>query len=78
MPIATITSKGQVTIPKVIRDELGLRQGDRLLFVLEDDGSIRIRPKTIKLTDLIGILKTDKVATLEEIEQAISDGWTGR
>lgn len=42
---ATVTSKGQVTIPKQIRDALGLRVGTELEFVLEDDGTIRVRPK---------------------------------
>jgi antitoxin PrlF len=42
---ATITSKGQVTIPKRIRDELGLDAGTEVEFVLEEDGTIRVRPK---------------------------------
>jgi AbrB family looped-hinge helix DNA binding protein len=42
---ATITSKGQVTIPKRIRDELGLDAGTEVEFVLEKDGTIRVRPK---------------------------------
>jgi len=42
---ATITSKGQVTIPKQIRDELGLTAGTELEFIIGDDGTIRVRPK---------------------------------
>lgn len=42
---ATVTSKGQVTIPKRIRDELDLNAGTELEFVLEEDGTIRVRPK---------------------------------
>ena len=41
---ATVTSKGQVTIPKRIRDELGLSAGTAVEFVLEEDGTIRVRP----------------------------------
>ena len=37
-----ITSKGQVTIPKAVRDRLGLRPGDEIDFV-EDDGVVRVR-----------------------------------
>lgn len=42
---ATVSSKGQVTIPKRIRDKLGIDAGTEVQFVLEDDGTIRVRPK---------------------------------
>ena len=42
---ATLTSKGQVTIPKRIREELGLEAGAEVEFILDDDGSLRVRPK---------------------------------
>lgn len=42
---ATITSKGQVTIPKRIRDELGLTAGTEVEFIVEEDGTIRVQPK---------------------------------
>ena len=42
---ATLTSKGQVTIPKRIREELGLEAGTEVEFILDDDGSLRVRPK---------------------------------
>jgi AbrB family looped-hinge helix DNA binding protein len=41
---ATITSKGQVTIPKRIRDEVGLTAGTEIEFIVEEDGTIRVRP----------------------------------
>ena len=43
--VATLTAKGQVTVPKAVRDALGLRQGDQLSWVLED-GWVRVRPLT--------------------------------
>ena len=52
---ATITSKGQVTIPKEIRDALGLDAGTKVEFVLEDDGSVRVRPKEPPVDRLRGI-----------------------
>jgi antitoxin PrlF len=42
---ATVTAKGQVTVPKAVRDALGLRQGDQLSWIVED-GWVRVRPIT--------------------------------
>ncbi len=56
MPSATLTSKGQVTIPKTVRDELGLREGDRVAFRVLDDGTVVVEPETIDLLDLAGAL----------------------
>ncbi|MCL9812093.1 AbrB/MazE/SpoVT family DNA-binding domain-containing protein [Natranaeroarchaeum aerophilus] len=39
---ATVTSKGQVTIPKAVRERLNLEQGEKILFRFEEDGSVRL------------------------------------
>jgi len=44
----TITVKGQVTIPKNLRDHLGLRAGDQVDFIYADDGSVRLQPVRTK------------------------------
>jgi len=76
MPIATLTSKGQTTIPKEIRDLLGLAPGDKLDFVVEADGRVVLRPATVDLRQLRGLLakKRRKPVTLDEMERAIVAG----
>jgi len=72
MPSATVTSKGQITIPKVVRDELGLREGDRVAFRVLDDGKVIVEPETIDLLDLEGSLKPRrKGVTLDDMDEAI-------
>lgn len=53
---STLTSKGQTTIPKEIRDGLGMRPGDRIRFTLLADGTVIMRAKTRRLLDLAGSL----------------------
>jgi antitoxin PrlF len=72
MPSATITSKGQITIPKAVRDELGLRVGDRVAFRMLDGGQVVVEPETVDLRDLKGILKPRrKGVTVEDMDDAI-------
>jgi AbrB family looped-hinge helix DNA binding protein len=56
MPSATLTSKGQLTLPKAIRDRLRLGAGDRVDFVVEDDGTIVLKPATAHVRELKGFL----------------------
>ena len=57
MPGATtLTSKGQITVPREIRDRLGLKAGDKLTFTLLSDGTVVVRAKTRRLADLAGLL----------------------
>lgn len=56
MANATLTSKGQTTIPREIRDRLGLEAGDKLAFTMLSDGTVVMRAKTRRLADLAGIL----------------------
>jgi antitoxin PrlF len=52
----TMTTKGQVTVPREIRDRLGLKSGDKMTFTMLSDGTIVMRPKTRRLADLSGSL----------------------
>lgn len=56
MPIATLTSKGQVTIPAAVRQRLGLKTGDRVDFALAPDGRVVLTPQRTPFEDLRGIL----------------------
>ena len=74
MPTATVTSKGQVTIPKPVRDRLGVTRGDRIEFVLDEvDGSVRLRPLTRSVRELAGFLRRSgrQPATPEEMDESL-------
>lgn len=53
---ATLTSKGQTTIPKEIRDGLGMKSGDRMTFTLMPDGTVIMRVKSGSVNELAGRL----------------------
>lgn len=75
MATATLTSKGQVTIPKELRDALKLETGDRLEFILDADGTVRLVPVTSSLTELKQLVpKPGKALTLAAMERAIARG----
>lgn len=80
MAAATLTSKGQTTIPKEIRDFLGIGPGDKLDFVVESDGRVILRPATLDVRQLRGMLKRSgrKAVTLEEMDKAIAGGASRR
>ena len=54
MTTATLTSKGQLTLPKVLRDELNLKPGDKVDFVRHDDGSFHIKAVNTSARELFG------------------------
>ena len=54
---ATLTSKGQTTIPKEIRDSLGLKPGDRMTFTLMPDSTVVMRVKSKSVLNLAGVLR---------------------
>jgi len=72
MVTATITSKGQITIPKQIRDFLCVESGDRIHFLPNDDGGVSILPATQDITSLKGIVpKPPKPVTVESMNRTI-------
>ena len=70
---SSVTKKGQTTLPKPVRESLGLQAGDRVRYVIAD-GEVRILPVR-PISRLFGALRHDGSAvTVEEMEQAIADG----
>ena len=79
MPTAKLTSKGQVTIPKRVRDRLGLRTGDRLDFQVEPNGTLRVRPldaageKRPLRGFLSDVVRLERPMTIEEMDEGIAE-----
>jgi len=79
MPIATLTSKGQITLPKEIRDQLKLEPGSRIDFVVDRKGKVTLKPLNDDLESLCGMLKSraKHPVSIEEMNEAIARGWSG-
>lgn len=70
----TLTSKGQLTIPKDVRDKLNLETGARF-YICAVDGEVHIMQKNLSISDLAGILHREgqEPVSLEEIDKAIGE-----
>lgn len=74
MATATVTTKGQVTIPLEVRNKLGIKAGTRLDFVERTDGSFELFAATGSVTHVRGMFAdAGKTATVEEMDDAIAD-----
>ena len=75
MPTSTLTSKGQITIPKEVRERLGVQEGDRIVFQFDKHGRVVLQPESRDpLGNLLGLLRhraKDRPATVEEMNEAI-------
>jgi antitoxin PrlF len=68
----TVTSQGQITVPKEIRERLSLHAGSKLRLVLENDHRVVMAPVNLSITRLFGILgKPPRSATLEQMDEGI-------
>jgi antitoxin PrlF len=72
---SAITVKGQATIPKTVREHLGLKPGDRVKFFLHPDGTVVLLPK-LQPASLRGILKSRRrrSVTIDEMTKATAEG----
>ena len=74
---SAITSKGQATIPKAIREHLRLKPGDRVKFFIHPDGTVRLLPK-LPASALRGMIKyRGPTITIEQMNQAIAEAGAG-
>ena len=73
--VSTLTSKGQITIPIEIRRQLGLETGSKLAFVVEKDGTVRVKPATYptieSLRGIAGCMRTPM--SWEEVEDVVEE-----
>ncbi len=71
---ATVTSKGQVTLPKELRKHLGVQTGSRIRFSIPIKGSVKVEPVLYDLEDLWMMAdqggQPGRVMTLEEMDEA--------
>jgi AbrB family looped-hinge helix DNA binding protein len=79
--LSTVTSKGQITIPKQIRDRLRLQAGSRVEFHVDRQGRVTMRPrKNVDIRELKGIVRSRRKtpASVDEMNEAIARGWAGQ
>ncbi len=69
---STITTKGQITIPKDIRNILNIGKGDRVEFLVDANGAVTILPVANDIIALKGLVaKPEKYVSLEDMKNAI-------
>jgi len=73
----TVTTKGQITIPKPLREHLKVKPGGKLKLFIDINGRVVILP-TRPVTDLRGMLKTKRQITIEQMNEAIGAVATAR
>ena len=71
--LATLTNKGQVTLPKELRERLGLTAGSRLDFSIDDNGELRARLVATTALGLAGLLRRtgQPPVTVEQMNEAV-------
>ena len=77
---ALVSDKGQVTLPKALRDRLGIRAGSRLAFCVADDGSLNVQVLAKGSDALFGLLAKpgEPARSLDDMEAAVTATVRGR
>ncbi|MEO5923401.1 MAG: type II toxin-antitoxin system PrlF family antitoxin [Bryobacteraceae bacterium] len=77
MTTSTLTSKGQLTIPKEVRDQLQLKAGQKIEFRVVSDGQVLMRARNRNVTALKGVIKPKpgKHVSIQQMNESIADGY---
>lgn len=80
MATATLTTKGQITIPKAVRDSLHLHTGDRIAFVVHGDSEATMKPVTKSVDEVFGRLHNPAQPhrTVEQMKAAVAERMRSR
>jgi len=71
MSLAKMTSKGQITVPKTVRDYLELHTGDKVEFIIDEKGRVIMTPKTLDVEDIFGMIEAHKKMSIDDMNKAI-------
>jgi AbrB family looped-hinge helix DNA binding protein len=75
MSLSTLTSKGQITIPKALRESMSIDTGDKIEFIINEQNEVVIKPITKKAIDVFGQLskyKKNHPVSIEKMNEAIA------
>lgn len=80
MTTSTLTAKGQTTVPREIREHLGLKPGDKIDYEIAPDGTVRLRVQKLSFADSAGLLARpgQRAASIEEMDDAIAEAVADR
>lgn len=75
MPTSTLTSKGQITLPKSIRDRFGLVEGDQLEFTIDEQGRIIVQLRRLErgASGVLHDFAPERAVTVEEMDAAVRE-----
>ena len=79
MLTAKLSTKGQLVVPKTVRDHLHVNAGDRLDFIIRDDGEVVIRPAVVDVRHLKGLLHRPgrEAVSLAEMQRVVKERIVG-
>ncbi len=77
MAVSTLTSKGQLTVPREVRERLGVSQGDRITFRFDEHGRLFLEPEKTsegpRISGLLRHLAPSRAVTVEEMDEGIAE-----
>jgi AbrB family looped-hinge helix DNA binding protein len=79
MPASTLTSKGQITIPREVRERLHLKAGSRVDFIVEPSGQVVLKSLDRNFRSIRGIVSSrrKRPISIKEMNEAIVQGYSG-